>query len=62
MILTMNTFEFNAEFYAQKHGTAMGTKMAPAYANLSWEGLKNKPWKEPKQNPMSGGVTLMIFL
>ena len=48
MILTMNTFEFNAEFYQQKHGTAMGTKMAPAYANLSWKGLKNKPQEEPK--------------
>ena len=34
MILTMNTFEFNNEFYVQKHGAAMGTKMAPAYANL----------------------------
>ena len=29
MILTMSTFEFNGEFFVQKHGTAMGTKMAP---------------------------------
>ena len=34
MILTMNTFEFNNTFYIQTHGTAMGTRMAPSYANL----------------------------
>ena len=35
MILTMNNFSFNNEHYLQKHGTAMGTRMAPSYANLS---------------------------
>ena len=34
MILIMNTFEVNDEFYVQKHGTAMGTRMAPTYGNL----------------------------
>ena len=34
MILTMNNFSFNNEDYLQKHGTAMGTRMAPSYANL----------------------------
>ena len=34
MILTMNSFEFNNTFYMQTHGTAMGTRMAPSYANL----------------------------
>ena len=34
MILTMNSFEFNNTFYIQTHGTAMGTRMAPSYANL----------------------------
>ena len=34
MILTMNNFSFNDNHYLQIHGTAMGTKMAPAYANL----------------------------
>ena len=33
MILTMNNFSFNNEHYLQKHGTAMGTRMAPSYAN-----------------------------
>ena len=35
MILTMNSFEFNNTFYIQTHGTAMGTRMALSYANLS---------------------------
>ena len=52
MVLTMNTFEFNDEFYVQKHGTTMGTKTALAYANLfvgrfenqALEGAKIKPY------------------
>lgn len=34
MILTNNTFAFNGQHYRQVVGTAMGTKMAPSYANL----------------------------
>ena len=34
MILTMNNFTFNDKNYLQIHGTAMGTRMAPSYANL----------------------------
>ena len=34
MILTMNNFSFNDNHYLQIHSTAMGTKMAPSYANL----------------------------
>ena len=34
IILTMNNFTFNSKHYLQKHGTAMGTRMAPSYANL----------------------------
>ena len=30
----MNNFSFNNEHYLQVHGTAMGTRMAPSYANL----------------------------
>ena len=33
-ILTLNYFEFNGKIYHQTSGTAMGTKMAPNYANL----------------------------
>ena len=34
LILTMNCFLFNENHYLQVHGTAMGTRMAPSYANL----------------------------
>ena len=34
MILTSNTFTFNGQHYRQINGTAIGTKMAPFYANL----------------------------
>ena len=34
MILTMNTLTFNQQHYLQIHGTAMGTKMAPSFANF----------------------------
>ena len=34
MILTMNNFVFNDEHFLQQRGTAMGTRMAPAFANL----------------------------
>ena len=52
MILTMNNFVFNEEHFIQQHGTAMGTRMAPALANLfmgeferkTLEGYVNKPF------------------
>ena len=34
IVLKHNTFEFDNKFYKQLQGTAMGTKLAPAYANL----------------------------
>ena len=34
MILTMNNFCFNDNHHLQIHGTAMGTRMAPSFANL----------------------------
>ena len=42
MILTMNNFEFDNNYYIQLHGTAMGTRMAPAYANLFMGDLERK--------------------
>lgn len=38
--LTRNDFHFNSQFFLQVHGTAMGKKFAPAYANIymaHWE-------------------------
>ena len=34
MVLKLNTLEFDQEFYLQTSGTAMGQKLAPAYANV----------------------------
>ena len=42
MILTMNNFEFDSSHLIQLHGTAMGTRMAPAYANLFMGDLEEK--------------------
>jgi len=33
-ILSHNFVSFNSKCYLQRNGTAMGTKMAPAYANI----------------------------
>ena len=33
LVLTSNAFQYRAHFYLQRHGTAMGTRMAPSYAN-----------------------------
>ena len=50
MILTMNNLSFNDNHYLQIHGTAMGTKMAPSFANLflgffEANALKNAPFQ-----------------
>lgn len=42
IILKRNTFSFNGDVYLQKHGTAMGTRMAPSYANLFMGALERK--------------------
>ena len=34
LVLTKNNFEFNKKIYRQVQGTAMGTRMAPSYANI----------------------------
>ena len=34
IVLKNNVFKFNNNYYLQIQGTAMGTKMAPVYANL----------------------------
>lgn len=49
MILGMNNLIFNDEHYLQIHGTAMGTRMAPSYANLFMakfeQAIQNAPFK-----------------
>ena len=52
MILTMNNFEFENNYYLQLHGTAMGTKMAPAYANLSMGDLEQNLLAQSPLKPL----------
>ena len=40
IILRFNIFEFDGDFFLQTRGTAMGTPVAPAYANLFLFGLE----------------------
>ena len=42
MILTLNNFEFENNHYLELQGTAVGTKMPPAYANLFMGDLEQK--------------------
>ena len=42
LVLDNNYFEFNNMIYRQKLGTAIGTKFAPAYANLFMSGLEER--------------------
>ena len=41
-VLHMNNFEFNKKHYLQIGGTAMGTKLAPSYANIFMGRLEKK--------------------
>ena len=42
MVLKSNNFQFNGDNYLQMSGTAMGTRVAPSYANLFMTTLENK--------------------
>ena len=41
-VLTYNNFRFNGRNYLQVGGTAMGTKLAPSYANIFMSSFENK--------------------
>ena len=42
LVLTLNAFQFEDKYFLQIKGTAMGTRMAPSYANLFTAKLENK--------------------
>ena len=51
LILTKNNFTFEEEHYLQIHGTTMGTRMAPSYANLFMGNLERKILDEVEKKP-----------
>lgn len=51
MTLKMNTFIFNHRYYHQQQGTAMGTKMAPSYANIFMGDLEEKLLNQTELKP-----------
>ena len=52
IILTNNNFEFNGNFFLQKHGTAMGTRMAPPYANIFMGVLETNALDKATHKPL----------
>ena len=51
-VLTKNTFEFNGKNYLQVGGTAMGTKLAPSYANIFMGELETKTLESYDKKPL----------
>ena len=51
MVLTKNNFQFNGTQYLQIGGTAMGTRVAPTYANLFMSNLEEKLISEHELKP-----------
>jgi hypothetical protein len=53
LILKCNNFEFNGQHFLQIQGTAMGTKMAPSYANIFMGKLEGQLLKSVPLKPLS---------
>lgn len=51
-VLNMNVFKFKDQMYIQKRGTAMGTRMAPSYANLFMAYLENSFLASKEKRPI----------
>ena len=64
LILTLNAFQFEDRFYLQKHGTAMGTRMALSYAKFFMGDLKVRSCQLPQKGKSQAFVedSSTIFL
>ena len=51
IVLTKNNFQFNGQNYLQLGGTAMGTRVAPSYANLFMRKLEMKLLSNQQTKP-----------
>ena len=54
LILQENLFQFNGKDYLQTHGTAMGRKMAVAFANIFMAKIEKKILDKATQNQSFG--------
>ena len=52
IVLTRNYFQFADKMFHQVQGTAMGTKMAPAYANIFMASLEEKLLRDHPTTPI----------
>lgn len=52
MVLTKNCFVFEDEYYLQVQGTAMGTRMAPSYANIFMAALEEHFLSTQSKKPL----------
>jgi len=52
LVLTSNNLSFNGKHYLQIRGTAIGTKMAPSYANVFMGGLETKLFEQASVKPV----------
>ena len=53
LILKENSFQFNGKDYLQTHGTAMGTKMAVAFANIFMASIEKEILKQSVKKPLT---------
>ena len=51
LVLKSNNFEFNGNHYLQKRRTAIGTRMAPSYANIFMDRLERSLIKNAEVKP-----------
>ena len=56
IILTNNNFEFSRQHFLQKQGTAMGTRMAPPYANLFMGTFESDALEKAPYKPLVSSV------
>ena len=52
LILQENSFQFNGRNYLQTHGTAMGTKVAVAFANIFMSAVETEIINKSKIKPL----------
>ena len=52
LILQENSFQFNGKDFLQSHGTAMGTKMAVAFANIFMARIENAILRQSNTTPI----------